>query len=83
MIARVRLPFTGVAYPNLGTPAARARTNKNTKTESLSGHETQNGSFFLDDFVRDFRGPLDQIRYVVWGMGLLARELVLSTVGGA
>lgn len=84
MTARARLPFTGVAYPDFGTPTARARTNETQRTESVSHLETlQNGSYFLDDFVRDSYSSFDQIRYVAWGTSLLARELVLSTVGGA
>ncbi|CRG83865.1 Multidrug resistance protein MdtL [Talaromyces islandicus] len=83
MTARVKLPFTGVAYPDIGTPAARARANENHKSEGVSFDETQNGSYFLDDFVRYSHSPLDQTKYVVWGVGLLARELILSIVGGA
>jgi hypothetical protein len=84
MMARVRLPFTGVAYPNFGTPVARARNNENRETENVSyDYEAHNGSYFLDDFVRDFHSPLDQIKYVVLGTGLLTRELVLNIFGGA
>lgn len=83
MTARAKLPFTGVAYPDIGTPAARARTNENRKTDSDSGDEMQNRSYFLDDFMRYSHSPLDQTKYVVWGMGLLAREQVLGIVGGA
>jgi hypothetical protein len=90
MITRVILPYEGAVYPNLGTPAARARTTEHIKKQSgrvsVDDHPyygKQSRRYFLDDFVRDFYCPWGQIKYVGWGVRALIRERVVSVVGGA
>jgi hypothetical protein len=75
--------ITGGVYPSRGLPKLRAAEVTEPRENVGAREDNGKGPYFLDEFVLQHDGALEQAKYVTAGVMAAVREMIVGTVGGA